>query len=214
MLPTSISTSAGEWAAEMRARLSAGSVPLVAPELVAVRDLELVDPALAAGTGAAGSTILRAALIEPTRVLLADGRYADVPSYTSWWLRNHPVLGGRRPAICGRPARIRCSPACTTRPVCPRTPRSHARSAVRTSLAELLAEPGGADELLNRLADPGDQSRGRSCVRSGWRWPQSPTPNLRIGCGPCAGTRLSSLMLPKPWFSTRPTCGRWWLISR
>jgi hypothetical protein len=146
--------SAADWAAELRARLP-GSVPLVAPELVAVRDLELVDPARwprALELLAAPS--LRATVTEPTRVLLADGRYADVPSYTSWWLRNHPVLGGRKPGdlraagadslLAGLydEAELRADAAF-----------AHALG-VRTSLAELLAEPGGADELLSRLADP------------------------------------------------------------
>ena len=86
---------AREWAAEVRARLAPGGVPLVAPELLAVRDLELVDPGrwpLALKLLAAPS--LRAALVEPTRVLLADGRYADVPSYTS--LVAAPSSGPRR----------------------------------------------------------------------------------------------------------------------
>ena len=120
---------------------------------------------LAAGAGALARPPLRAALVEPTRVLLADGRRADVPSYTAWWLRRHAVLGGRRPAdvraadadplLAGlydeavlhrRPdpalARLLADPAL-------------ARAlGVRTTLADLLAEPGGADELLDRLADP------------------------------------------------------------
>ena len=40
---------------------------------------------------------LRAAVVEPARVVLAAGRVADVEPYTAWWLRTHPVLAGRRP---------------------------------------------------------------------------------------------------------------------
>ena len=151
---------AAEWAADVRARLAPGPVPPVVPELLAVRDLEFVDPArwpraleLLAGPP------LRAALVEPTRVLLADGRYADVPSYTAWWLRRHPVLGGLRPSdvragdadpllaglydLAGPDAAGVLADAAVARAL-----------GVRTSLGELLAEPGGPDELLDRLADP------------------------------------------------------------
>ena len=150
----SILTPHADWAAEMRARLP-GSVPLVAPELVAVRDLELVDPARwprALELLAAPS--LRAAVIEPTRVLLADGRYADVPSYTSWWLRNHPVLGGRKPGDLRAAGADPLLAGLYDEAELPADAAFARALGVRASLAELLAEPGGAEELLNRLADP------------------------------------------------------------
>ena len=146
---------AADWAAEMRTRLG-GGVPLVVPELVAVRDLELVDQARwqrALELLAAPS--LRAAVIEPTRVLLADGRYADVPSYTSWWLRNHPVLGGRKPGDLRVADADPLLAGLYDEAELPSDPAFARALGVRTSLAELLAEPGGADELLSRLADPG-----------------------------------------------------------
>ncbi len=146
---------AAEWAAEVRARLAPGGVPLVAPELLAVRDLELVDPQrwpLALKLLAAPS--LRAALIEPTRVLLADGRYADVPSYTSWWLRSHPVLGGRRPGEIRAAQADPLLAGLYDEAELPADAEFARALGVRASLAELLAEPGGADELLTRLADP------------------------------------------------------------
>jgi hypothetical protein len=92
-------------------------------------------------------------------VRLADGRHADVPSYTAWWLRRHVVLGGRRPAdlraagsdplldglfdeLGSDASGVLADPAI-------------ARAlGVRTSLAALLTDPGGPDELLSRLADP------------------------------------------------------------
>lgn len=159
---------AAEWAAEVRARLAPGGVPLVAPELLAVRDLELVDPErwpLALKLLAAPS--LRAALVGPTRVLLADGRYADVPSYTSWWLRSHPVLGGRRPGEM-RAAQADPLLAGLYDEAELLADAEFARAlGVRTSLAELLAEPGGADELLTRLADPA-RSVTRAQLRALW----------------------------------------------
>ena len=160
---------AKEWAADVCARLPGGGVPPVAAEVLAVRDLELVDPArwpralellLAAPS-------LRAALVEPARVLLADGRHADVPSYTAWWLRRHPVLGGHRPTGMR---------AADTDPLLAGLYDEAALSAdqpvaralgVRTSLTELLAEPGGADELLDRLADPGRRVT-RAQLRALW----------------------------------------------
>jgi hypothetical protein len=159
---------AAEWAAEVRARLAPGSVPVVAPELLAVRDLELVDPErwpLALKLLAAPS--LRPALAEPTRVLLADGRYADVPSYTSWWLRSHPVLGGRRPGEM-RAARADPLLAGIYDEAELSADAEFARAlGVRASLTELLAEPGGADELLTRLADPA-RSVTRAQLRALW----------------------------------------------
>jgi len=159
---------AAEWAADVRARLAPGGVPLVAPELLAVRDLELVDPErwpLALKLLAAPS--VRAALVEPTRVLLADGRYADVPSYTSWWLRGHPVLGGRRPGEL-RAANADPLLADLYDEAEPPPDEEFARAlGVRTSLAELLAEPGGADDLLTRLADPA-RSVTRAQLRALW----------------------------------------------
>jgi hypothetical protein len=159
---------AAEWAADVRARLAPGTAPLVAPELQAVRDLELVDPErwpLALKLLAAPS--LRAALVEPTRVLLADGQYADVPSYTSWWLRRHPVLGGRRP---GEMRAVQADPllAGLYDETEPPLDAEFARAlGVRTSLAELLAEPGGANEVLTRLADAA-RSVSRVQLRALW----------------------------------------------
>jgi hypothetical protein len=159
---------AAEWATDVRARLAPGGVPLVAPELLAVRDLELVDPQrwpLALELLAAPS--LRAALVEPTRVLLTDGTYADVPSYTSWWLRSHPVLGGRRPGEMRAAEADPLLAGLYEEAELPADAEFVRAIGVRTSLAELLAEPGGADELLARLADPA-RSVMRAQLRALW----------------------------------------------
>jgi hypothetical protein len=159
---------AAEWAAEVRDRLAPSGVPLVAPELLAVRDLELVDPdrwPLALELLAAPS--LRAALVEPTRVLLADGRSADVPSYTSWWLRRHPVLGGRSPAEMRAAAADPLLAHLYDEAQVPADAEFARALGVRTSLAELLAEPGGPDQLLTRMADP-DRAVSRAQLRALW----------------------------------------------
>jgi len=158
---------AAEWAAEVRARL-APAVPLVAPELLAVRDLELVDPERwpqALTLLAAPS--FRAALAGPTRVLLADGRYEDVPSYTSWWLRSHPVLGGRRPGEMRAGQADPLLASLYDEAELPADAEFARALGVRSTLAELLAEPGGPDELLARLADPA-RSVTRPQLRALW----------------------------------------------
>jgi hypothetical protein len=187
---------AAAWAADTRDRLrlpAAGPAgwlagPPVAVEVTAVRDLDLVAAdrwprALELLTGPP----LRAALTDLARVRLPDGRHADVPPYTAWWLGRHVTLGGRRPAELRAPDAdplldglydpigavlapgaappadsppadsppadsLDAGPAralVLTDPVIART------LGVRSSLAALLAEPGGADDLLTRLADPG-----------------------------------------------------------
>ena len=147
---------AEEWAADTCAQLPGSSVPPVAAEVRAVRDLELVDPARwPQALDLLAAPPLRAALVEPTRVLLADGRHADVPSYTAWWLRHHPVLGGHRPADVRAADADPLLAGLYDETDLPADPAVARALGVRTSVAELLAEPGGADELLDRLADPG-----------------------------------------------------------
>jgi hypothetical protein len=75
-------------------------VPPVAGEFVAVRDLDLVDPdrwpqALRLLAGDPG---LRAAVVTPVRLRLADGRSVDRPSYTAWWLARYARLDGQPPS--------------------------------------------------------------------------------------------------------------------
>jgi hypothetical protein len=169
---------ADDWADDVRARLRGGpgqrdnagpdddagprngDVPPFAPEVLAVRDLDLVDPgrwprALELLT----RPPLRAALTEPTRVLLGDGRYADVPSYAAWWLRHHLIVGGQRPGGLRAPGSDpllaglydEAVPELTAALADPEIARV---LGIRTSLAEVLAEPGGPDDLLHRMADP------------------------------------------------------------
>jgi hypothetical protein len=145
------------WCEDLLDRFPDTPVPPVATELVAVRDLDLVDDdqwprALAL----LSRPPLRDALTQPVRILLPDGTHEIVRPYTAWWLRGHPVLGGRRPAGLR---------AAGSDPLL-RGLYDEADAAgfddeqvlralgVRTSVAALLDEPGGAAELLDRLADP------------------------------------------------------------
>jgi hypothetical protein len=143
-------------------------LPPVAVEFTAVRDLDLVDrdrwpQALDLLT----RPPLRAALTGPARVRLPDGRSADVPSYTAWWLRRNVTLGGRHPSDLrvadadpllaalydpvAVPGIVDADQALTRVLADPAVARA---LGVRSDLAALLAEPGGGDELLARLADP------------------------------------------------------------
>jgi len=130
-------------------------VPPVAAELLAVRDLDLIDDdAWPEALALLAAPPLREAVTEPVRLLLPDGGSAEVRPYTAWWLRDHPVLDGRRPAglrAAGADPLLRglYDEARTGLDAA----FLHALG-VRTTLAALLAEPGGPDEVLDRMADP------------------------------------------------------------
>ncbi|MFI1074091.1 sacsin N-terminal ATP-binding-like domain-containing protein [Streptomyces puniciscabiei] len=145
------------WCEDILDRFPDSPVPPVATELVAVRDLDLVDDdhwpeALAL----LAQPPLRDALTQPVRILLPDGTHEVVRPYTAWWLRGHPVLDGRRPAgllAAGGDPLLRglYDEADATGFEDEQVLRA---LGVRTSVAALLDEPGGAAELLDRLADP------------------------------------------------------------
>ncbi|MEU5579547.1 molecular chaperone Hsp90 [Streptomyces huasconensis] len=145
------------WCEDLLDRLPDTPVPPVATEIVAVRDLDLVDDdrwpqALAM----LSRPPLRDALTQPLRVLLPDGTTQTVRSYTAWWLRGHPVLDGRRPAGLraegGDPLLVGLYDAADASGF--GDEQVLRALGVRTSVTALLAEPGGAAELLDRLADP------------------------------------------------------------
>jgi hypothetical protein len=145
------------WCEDILDRFPDTPVPPVATELVAVRDLDLVDEdkwpeALAL----LARPPLRDALTQQVRILLPDGTHELVRPYTAWWLRGNPVLDGRRPAgllAAGGDPLLRglYDEADATGFDDEQVLRA---LGVRTSVAALLAEPGGAAELLDRLADP------------------------------------------------------------
>jgi hypothetical protein len=187
---------ADDWAADTVARLrrgttgfagfDGGELPLVALEVTAVRDLDLIDSdRWPQALELLARPPLRAALVDQVRVRLPDGRHADAPSYTAWWLRRNLEIGGHRPGdlraadsdpllaglydtiaaagVAAAPDPDETNPdetnpdeagAGTTLARLLADPAIARALGVRTSLAELLAEPGGPDELLTRLADP------------------------------------------------------------
>lgn len=86
------------WCEDVLDQLPQGPVPPVATEIVAVRDLELVDDdSWPQALALLSRPPLRDALTQPVRVLLPDGTTESVRPYTAWWLRGHPVLDGRLP---------------------------------------------------------------------------------------------------------------------
>lgn len=145
------------WSEDVLDRFPDTPVPPVATELVAVRDLDLVDDdrwpqALAL----LAQPPLRDAITQQVRILLPDGTHEVVRPYTAWWLRGHPVLDGRRPAgllAAGGDPLLRglYDEVDATGFDDEQVLRA---LGVRTSVAALLDEPGGAAELLDRLADP------------------------------------------------------------
>ncbi|MCX4763035.1 molecular chaperone Hsp90 [Streptomyces sp. NBC_01275] len=145
------------WCEDILDRFPDSPVPPVATELVAVRDLDLVDDdrwpqALAL----LAQPPLRDALTQPVRILLPDGTHEVVRPYTAWWLRGNPVLDGRRPAgllAAGGDPLLHglYDEADATGFDDEQVLRA---LGVRTSVSALLDEPGGAAELLDRLADP------------------------------------------------------------
>ncbi|WP_432215518.1 sacsin N-terminal ATP-binding-like domain-containing protein [Streptomyces subrutilus] len=152
------------WCEDVLDQLPDTPVPPVATELVAVRDLDLVDDdCWPQALAMLARPPLRDALTQPVRVLLPDGTTQSVRPYTAWWLRDHPVLDGRRPAglraAGGDPLLAGLyTPADATGFEDEQVLRA---LGVRTTVPALLDEPGGAAELLARLADPDREVTGR-----------------------------------------------------
>ncbi len=144
------------WCEDVLDQLPDTDVPPVATEILGVRDLDLVDDdAWPQALALLARPPLREAVTTPVRVLLPDGTTQSVRSFTAWWLRDHPVLDGRRPvglrAAGGDPLLAGLYDEAQTAAVDEQVLRA---LGVRTSVAALLDEPGGAAELLARLADP------------------------------------------------------------
>ncbi|WP_030896990.1 sacsin N-terminal ATP-binding-like domain-containing protein [Streptomyces sp. NRRL S-474] len=144
------------WSEDILDRFPDSPVPPVATEIVAVRDLDLVDEdKWPQALSMLSRPPLRDAIVQPVRILLHDGTHEVVRPYTAWWLRGNPVLDGRRPAglrSAGGDPLLRglYDEADATGFEDEQVLRA---LGVRTSVAALLDEPGGAAELLDRLAD-------------------------------------------------------------
>ncbi|MEU2507984.1 molecular chaperone Hsp90 [Streptomyces sp. NPDC007863] len=145
------------WCEDVLDQLPPTPVPPVATEIVAVRDLDLIDDdAWPRALALLARPPYRDALIQPVRVLLPDGTTKTVRPYTAWWLRDHPVLDGRRPAgLRAEGSDPLLAGLYDSADATGFEDEQVLRAlGVRTSVAALLDEPGGAAELLGRLADP------------------------------------------------------------
>jgi hypothetical protein len=124
---------------------------LVVPELDVVAD----DRWPAALRALSGDPRLRDAVVTPVRLELGGGRTRQVPSYAGWLLSTRALLGGRPAhgwALAGSGLEGLYD-VLDPQLVDGVDPAVLAAAGVRAGLPDLLAAPGGPDELLDRLAD-------------------------------------------------------------
>ncbi|WP_194891009.1 molecular chaperone Hsp90 [Catenulispora pinisilvae] len=150
-----------DWAEHVEALCPPDSAPVVLAELAGVIGLETVRPEAwpQALELLARTPALRQAVLRPAQLALADGGRLTVPSATAWWLSRTPVLAGKCPAdlLMGEDTAL----AGLYDALDPADAGALANDfefltalGVKTTARELLAVPGGPDELLDRLADP------------------------------------------------------------
>lgn len=119
-------------------------------ELVAVRDLELVDPdCWRAALAMLGDQALRP-VVATDAIVLPGGHAA--PSYTRWWLSRHRVLDGSRPRDLRLPAASELSGLYD--PAVGDDTELLRLLGCRSGLADVLADVDGALDLLERLGNP------------------------------------------------------------
>jgi len=152
-----------------------GGEPGALEELVAVRDLEFVDPERwPAALELLGAEPLRGQIMADA-VVLPGGR--RVPSYTRWWLGRHQVLGGVRP----RDLRLsQADDLAGLYDIASGEPALLRLLGCRTGVDDVLGDDDGAWSLLDRLADPA-----RSCP-----WPTLASIYRRIAA---AGLRVEQV---------------------
>jgi hypothetical protein len=133
---------------------------------------------------------LRAAAVTQVRLDLGDGRSRAVPSHAAWLLRTRAVLGGRPGSAWAAPGSGLTGPydELPAGVVDGVDPAVLAAAGVRTGLVALLGEPGGADDLLTRLAD-GSRPVTATLLADLWPLlaaldPQGVTPPERLRLGP------------------------------
>jgi hypothetical protein len=153
-----------DWVEHVEGLCPPDSAPVVLTELTAVIGLETVRPEAwpRALDLLARTPALRRAVVRPARLALADGTHLTVPSPTAWWLSQNPVLTERCPAdlVVGEDTALaglydRLDPGDAAALVADQ--EFLTGLGVKTTARELLAAPGGPDELLDRLADPDRQ---------------------------------------------------------
>ncbi|MGZ4540674.1 MAG: sacsin N-terminal ATP-binding-like domain-containing protein [Blastococcus sp.] len=134
---------AGEWADAVLELLPPDAPPPDWPALTAVRDLELV---------ADWPRALRLLAAEPAEAwadVVVGG--VAVPGYLRWWLRTHPVLGGRRPDRLRHPASTELQGLYEA---ADGDPRVLELLRLPVTVDDILADVDAAIDLLDRLGDP------------------------------------------------------------
>ncbi|MEO3874519.1 hypothetical protein ABGB18_37495 [Nonomuraea sp. B12E4] len=149
-----------EWLDHVLDLLPELDVPPLVAEFPAVRDLELV-----ADWPAALALLTRPPLRAALHPLRVQG--VEVPSYTAWWLANHPVLGGRKPTELRLPGADPLLQGLYEDVPAGLDEAALSMLGVRTTLSELLAGHGGPEELLDLMADESIQVD-RAQLRALW----------------------------------------------
>ncbi|MGN6244899.1 MAG: sacsin N-terminal ATP-binding-like domain-containing protein [Motilibacteraceae bacterium] len=149
-----------DWAEDVLDQLPEQELPPLVPWLPAVRDLDLVRPeAWPEVLELLGQPPLRDAVVPPVRIVLTDGSLREVPSCTASWIRRHARLHGLPPTSVRVPGADPVLAALYDEVPVHADPELLRAVGVRTTLAGLLAEPDGPDDLLARLADPAAADR-------------------------------------------------------
>ena len=190
--PASIEDPLAGWAEAVLADLPHLDLPPTARSVLVLPDLDVIadDRWPQALRVLSADPRLRAAAITPVRLDLGDGRSRGVPSHAAWVLRTRAMLGGRPGSVwavsgSGLTGPYDEVPAGVVDDV---EPAVLAAAGVRTGLVTLLAEPGGADDLLARLAD-GSRTVTAALLADLWALlaaldPQDVTPPERLRLGP------------------------------
>lgn len=150
----------GTWVEDVARELPG---PASAPVVRGIRELDVVadDAWVALLQAVAADPALRAALVEPVAVTIPFGPDAAsaggrrlVESHPAWWVRTHGRIDGRSPGEWALAGSELAGLWPAWQPPAGLTADVLSAAGVRTTLGALLARAGGAEELLDRLADP------------------------------------------------------------
>ncbi|MEO8105823.1 MAG: molecular chaperone Hsp90 [Actinomycetes bacterium] len=128
---------------------------LFAPEVVIVRGVELLDGAsIVDFAELLTAPAVTRALISPTVILTGDGRRVLTPSPAAWWLSETPILDGRCPAEVRITGDDRLEPFFAVTAIPSGVDEDLLVAiGVHTTLERWVSTSGGADDLLDALAD-------------------------------------------------------------
>ncbi|GGC56481.1 sacsin N-terminal ATP-binding-like domain-containing protein [Hoyosella rhizosphaerae] len=144
-----------DWVTHTAERLGHPHIPPLIPELAVVADLDLVaDDQWPKAIELLAHADVRDAIVNPARLLTASGSAIDVPSYTAWWMASHARIDGARPRDLRSPDADEALHGLYDEVTTPMDPAFASALGIRHSLADVLADPDGPQDLMDRLADP------------------------------------------------------------